>query len=114
MSDPKTLAGRELLLAHADLAADEIVEVERQAHGQGIQAERERVQRLVDGLRHVLTPEQLGAVSAVLSLDPDAIAALDDGTLRVVLDGFARMPNPGPEERAAAQKENREFLNEIM
>jgi len=34
--------------------------------------------------------------------------------LRVVLDGLVRMPNPGPEERAAAQEENREFLNEIM
>ena len=114
MSDPQTLAGRQLLLAHADLAADEIVELELQAHGQGIQAERERVQRLVDGLRHALTPEQLAAVSAVLSLDPDAIATLDDDTLRVVLDGFVRMPNPGPEERAAAQESSRRYLDEIM
>ena len=103
-----------LLLAHADLAADEIVELERQAHGQGIQAERERVQRLVDGLRHVLTPEQLGAVSAILTLDPDAIATLDDDTLRFVLDGFVRMPNPGPEECAAAQEASRHYLDEIM
>ena len=114
MSDPKTLAGRELLQRHHELAADEIVELERQAHGQGVQAERERVQRLVDGLRHVLTPEQLGAVSAVLSLDPDIIATLDELTLRFVLDGLVRMPNPGPEERAAAREDNREFLNEIM
>ena len=114
MSDPKTLAGRELLRAHADLDVDEIVGLERQAHGQGVQAERERVQRLVDGLRHVLTPEQLGAVSAVLSLDPDAIVTLDDDTLRVVLDGFVRMPNPGPEERAAAQEASRRYLDEIM
>ena len=103
-----------LLLAHADLAADEIVELERQAHGQGIQAERERVQRLVDGLRHVLTPEQLGAVSAILTLDPDAIATLDDDTLRFVLDGLVRMPNPGTEERAAAQEASRHYLDEIM
>ena len=103
-----------LLLAHADLAADEIVELERQAHGQGIRAERERVQRLVDGLRHVLTPEQLGAVSAVLTLDPDAIATLDDDTLRFVLDGLVRMPNPGTEERAAAQEASRHYLDEIM
>ena len=103
-----------LLLAHADLAADEIVELEHQAHGQGIQAERERVQRLVDGLRHVLTPEQLGAVSAVLTLDPDAIATLDDDTLRIVLDGLVRMPNPGTEERAAAQEASRHYLDEIM
>jgi hypothetical protein len=114
VSDPETLAGRELLLAHADVAADDIVEVERQARGQGIKAERERVQRPVDAMRHVLTPDQLGAVSSVLSLDPDAIATLDDDTLRVVLDGFVRMPNPGPEERAAAQAQNHEFLNEIM
>ncbi len=114
MSDPGTRAGRELLLAHADVAADEIVELERQARGQGIQAERERVQRLVDGLRSVLTPEQLGAVSAVLSLDPDVVASLDEGTLRFVLDGLVQRPNPGPEERAAAQEESRRYLDEIM
>ena len=114
MSDPKTRAGRELLLARADLAADEIVELERQAHGQGIQAERERVQRLIDGLRHVLTPEQLGAVSAVLSLDPEVVATLDEVTLRLVLDGLVRMPNPGPEERAAAREASRRYLDEIM
>jgi hypothetical protein len=114
VSDPKTRAGRELLLHHRDLAADEIVELERQAHGQGIHAERERVQRLVDGLRHVLTPEQLGAASAVLSLDPDVIATLDEATLRFVLDGLVRMPNPGPEERAAAQEASRRYLDEIM
>ena len=114
MSDPETLAGRELLLAHADLAADEIVELERQAHGQGIQAERERVQHLVDGLRRVLTPEQLGAASALLTLDPDVIATLDEGTLRFVLDGLIRTPNPGPEERAAAREASRQYLDEIM
>jgi hypothetical protein len=114
VSDPKTLAGRELLLAHADLAVDEVVELERQAHGQGVQTERERVQRLVDGLRRVLTPEQLGAVSAVLSLDPDVIATLDEGTLRFALDGLVRLPNPGPEERAAAKEASRRYLDEIM
>ena len=103
-----------MLLRHADVAADEIVELERQAHGQGIQAERERVQRLVDGLRHVLTPEQLGAASAILSLDPDVIASLDEVTLRFVLDGLVRMPNPGPEERAAAQEASRRYLDEVM
>jgi hypothetical protein len=103
-----------MLLAHADLATDEIVELERQAHGQGVQAERERVQRLVDGLRHVLSAEQLGAVSAVLSLDPDVIATLDEGTLRLVLDGLVRMPNLAPEERAAAREASRRYLDEIM
>ena len=114
MSDPATLAGRELLLRLPELAAAEIVELERQAHGQGIQAERERLQRLVDELRHVLTPEQLGAASALLSLDPDVIATLDDVTLRFVVDGLVRMPNPGPEERAAAREVTRELLDEIM
>ena len=114
MADPATLAGRELLVRHPDVRADEVVELERQAHGQGIQSERERVQRLVDGLRYALTPEQLGAVSAILSLDPDAVATLDEDTLRFVLDGLVRMPNPGPDERAAASETNRAFLDEIM
>lgn len=114
MSDPATLAGRELLVRHPDLDADEVVELERQAHGQGIQDERERRQRLVDGLRHVLTPEQLGAASAVLALDPDVIATLDDETLRFVLDGLVRTPDPGPEARAAAQEASRRYLDEIM
>jgi hypothetical protein len=114
VSDPATLAGRELLDKHPDVGADEVVELERQAHGQGIQAERERRQRLVDGLRHVLTPEQLGAASAVLFMDPDVIATLDDATLRFVLDGLVRMPDPGPEERAAAQEASRRYLDEIM
>jgi hypothetical protein len=114
MNDPATLAGRELLIQHPEVGADEVAELERQAHGQGIKSERERVQRLVDALRRALTPEQLGAVSAVLSLDPDAIASLDDDTLRFVLDGLVRWPNPGPEERAAASDANRAFLDEIM
>jgi hypothetical protein len=114
VGDPATLAGRELLVRHPEVGADEVVELERQAHGQGIQAERERVQRLVDGLRHVLTPDQLGAASAVLYLDPDVIATLDEATLRFVLDGLVRMPNPGPEERATAREATRELRDEIM
>jgi len=114
VTDPATLAGRELLVRHPEVGPDEVVELERQAHGQGIQAERERRQRLVDGLRHVLTPEQLGAASAVLYLDPDVIATLDEATLRSVLDGLVRMPNPGPEDRAAAREATRELLDEIM
>ena len=82
--------------------------------GQGIMAERERKERLVDGLRRVLTPEQLGAASAVLSLDPDVIATLDDATLRFVLDGLVRLPGPGPEERKTAKKASDRFLKEIM
>jgi hypothetical protein len=114
MADPLTLAGREMLARHPDVGADEVVELERQGHGKGIRAERERVQRLVDGLRHVLTPEQLGAVSAVMALDPDVIATLDEDTLRFVLDGLVRMPNPGPEDRASAQEASRRYLDDIM
>ena len=114
MSDPATLAGRELLVRHPDLGADDIVELERQARGQAIMAERERLQRLVDALRSFLTPEQLGTASALLVLDPDTIATLDDATVRFVLDGLTSMPNPGPDERAAATEASRRYLNEIM
>ena len=114
MSGPGTLAGRELLQRHPELSADEVGEIERQAQGQGIMAERERKERLVDGLRRVLTPEQLGAASAVLSLDPDVIATLDDATLRFVLDGLVRLPLPGPQERKAAKEASDRFLKEIM
>ena len=114
MSDPATLAGRELLLRHPELAAGDVVELERQAHGQGIQAERERIQLLVDGIRRFLTPDQLGTASALLSLDPDVIATLDDDRLRFALDGFVRMPNPSPEERVAAEEATRRYLDEIM
>jgi hypothetical protein len=114
VSDPGTLAGRELLGRHPEVTTDEVVELERQAHGQGVMAERERKERLVDALRHLLTPEQLGAMSAVIYLDPDPIATLDDDRLRFVLDGLTRMPFPGPEERAAAKEASARFLDEIM
>ena len=65
-------------------------------------------------MRPVLTPEQLGAATAALVLDSDAIATLDEDTLRAVLDGLVRMPDPGPEERAAAQEASRRYLDEIM
>ncbi len=95
MSDPTTRAGRDLLVRYPDLVADEIVELERQARGQGTQAARERVQRLIDALRRFPTPEQLGTATALLTLDPDVTAALDDDTVRFVLDALTRMPNPG-------------------
>ena len=55
------------------------------------------------------------AVSAVLSLrsttpSPRSMTI----TLRSVLDGLVRMPNLGPEERAAAQEASRRYLDEIM
>ena len=114
MSDPETLAGRELLQRHPALQADEVGEVERQAHGQAIMAERERKERVLDGLRHVLTSEQIGAASAVLLLDPDTIATLGEDRLRFVLEGLTRMPIPGPQERKAAKEASDRFLEEIM
>ena len=114
MSDPTTLAAKELLARHPDLDADEVGEIERQAQGQGIMAERERKERLVDRLRHLLTAEQLGAMSAVIYLDPDPIATLSDDKLRFVLDGLTRMPIPPPEERRAAKEATDRFLDEIM
>ena len=50
----------------------------------------------------------------MIYLDPDAIATLDEDKLRFVLDGFVRMPIPGPEERAAAKEASDRFLKEIM
>ena len=114
MSDPETLAGRELLLRHPELEAADVREVERQAQGQGVMAERERKERVVDGLRHLLTAEQLGAASAVIYLDPDAIVTLGEDRLQFALDGFTRMPIPGPEERKAAAEATARFLEEIM
>ena len=86
MSEPAALAGRELLLRHPELEAAEVREVERQAQGQGVMAERARKERVVDGLRHLLTAEQLGAASAVIYLDPDAIVTLGEDRLQFALD----------------------------
>jgi hypothetical protein len=112
---PETLAGQELLRRHPDLDAEEVAEVERQARGQEVHAGRERGQRVADGLRHLLTTEQLGAVTAVLLLDPETIGRLDDATLRSVLYGLTYLfPDPGPEARAASKAASDRFLNEIM
>jgi hypothetical protein len=112
---PSTLAGRELLQRHADLAADEVIEVERQSRGQETHAAMERRERLVDALRHLLTPDQLGAVTAVLALDPDLVATLDDEKMRLVLSGLSAFsPDPDPEARRAAREASRRFLDEIM
>jgi len=112
---PATLAGRELLQRHPELDAAEVSEVERQARGQETHAAMERRERVVSALRHLLTPAQIGAVDAVLALDPDVIATLDDETLRVVLSGFSWLPpDLDPEARRAAREESRRFLEEIM
>ena len=61
-----------------------------------------------------MTPDQLAASTAVMILDPDEVAKLDDETLRSVLEGLVRMPGPGPEGRDEAQAASRRYLDEIM
>jgi hypothetical protein len=92
---------------------DAVVEVERQARGRQAQDEAARRERVLDRLRHLLTPEQLGAANAVLLLDPDAIATLPDEQVRFVLAGLASSPNLGPEARAASREAARRYLDEI-
>ena len=114
MSSPDTPAGRGLLIQHPELDAA-VVEIERQAGGRQTQADRERLQRVVDRLQRLLTPDQAAAVAAVLTLDPDAIEAVDDDRLRFVLGGFASMPtDQGLEAREAAREAADRYLREIM
>jgi hypothetical protein len=117
VSDPQTLAGRELVQRHPELTPDEVGEVERQAHGQGTMAERERREGVLDRFRHLLTDEQRGAANAVLSLDADAIAPFDDAKLRFILAGMSDprlTPNLDAEARKAAREESQRYLDEIM
>ena len=114
MSEPATSAGRDVLARHPDVDPVEVADVERQASGLAIKAERARVQRVIDVVRDILTAEQLAAVTAVKILDPNAIVSLDDDTLRSIIDGLARMPGPGAADRDAAEAEARRFLDEIM
>lgn len=75
--------------------------------------EADRPGRVLARIRHLLTPEQLAAVTAVRTLDPDAIDTPDDERLRVVLRNLADpslMPEPGAETSEAARR----FLEEIM
>ena len=88
MSAPDTPAGRDLLRRHPELTADEVGEVELQARGRSLQAEAERRERVLDAFRHLLTDGQRAAASAVLLLDPDPLAALDDAALRTILAGW--------------------------
>jgi hypothetical protein len=107
LGDPGTSAGRALLRRYPVLHADEVAEVERQARGQGLASCSDRMDRVVDRLHHLLSPEQLGAVSAVRALDPDAIASLDDETMRGVLAGLSDVrltATSGPEARGAGER----------
>jgi hypothetical protein len=113
VTEPETLAGQGLLRRHPELAADEVGEVERQARGQGIMAERDRTQRVLDLLHDRLTSDQVGAATAVLTLDSDVIASLDEATLGVVLAGLSDprlTKRVSPEDREAARR----FHDEIM
>ena len=116
MDAPQTAAGRDLLRRHPELEADEIGTIELEAQGRRVEADSERRDRVVDRLRHLLTPAQLGAVHAVLTLDPEAIAVLDDEMLRVVLAGLSdpRLgPNLAPEARDAAREAAERYHDEI-
>lgn len=113
MGDPRTRAGRQLLARYPELVVAAVSEVEEQARGQGKADALERMDRVLDRLQPLLTDEQLGAVRAVRALDPDAIAELDDTTLRGVLGGLSDprlTPTPDAETREAARR----YLNEIM
>ena len=115
MSGPTTPAGRDLLDRHPDLGATEITEVELQAAGRALRADVERRDRVVDALRRVLSDDQRAAISAALTIDPDAIATLDDETLRLILNGFAEpRTNLDREAREVARADAARFLDEIM
>jgi hypothetical protein len=115
LGGPETPAGRDLLRDHPELTADEVREVQLQARGRALQADAERRERVVDALRHLLTDDQCAAITAVLLLDPDAIASLDDANIRMILGGLAdpRM-NLDREAREAARAEAARFLDETM
>jgi len=88
-----------------------------QARGRSQQAEAERRERVLDALRHLLTDDQRAAATAVMLLDPDPLAALDDAALRTILAGLADprlSPNLDREAREAARAEAAAFLDEIM
>jgi len=75
--------------------------------------DQDRSASVLERLRHLLTPDQLAAVTAVRILDPDAIASLDDDTLRMILRHLAdptMTAAPDPEAIAASNR----FLEEIM
>jgi hypothetical protein len=73
----------------------------------------DRPDRVLARIRHLLTPEQLAAITAVRTLDPDAIGALDDETLRMVLRNLAD-PALTREPTSEASEAARRFLEEIM
>ena len=106
MSDPRTRAGRQVLIEHPELSAA-VKEIEEQAHGQGFASASERTDRVLDRLQGLLTTDQLGAVMAVRTLDPDAIASFDDAMLRFLVDGFSDprlTPAADPEAIEAGQR----------
>jgi hypothetical protein len=113
LTEPSTEAARALLQAHPDLDAAAVVAVEQQACGQGMAQASDRAHRVLDRLRSLLTVEQLSAATAVLALDPDRIAELDDATLRLALDGFVD-PTTTYATADEAREAARRYLMEIM
>jgi hypothetical protein len=109
---PETAAGRRLLQRHPDLSADDVLDVEVEARSGGLALGAERLDRVVDRLRPMLSPDQLAALRAARLLDPDAIAGQPDDVIRVVLAGLA-----DPREQAPADPATREagerYLREI-
>lgn len=83
------------------------------SHASSEARETDRPDRVLARIRHLLTPEQLAAVTAVRTLDPDAIDALDDETLRMVLRNLAD-PSLTPEPSTEASEAARRYLEEIM
>ena len=111
--DVTSAAAKDLLRRHPDLDAADVAAVEDQARGQGRAGAKDRSSRVLERLRHLLSPEQLAAVTAVRILDPDVIGPLDDDTLRRLLAGLSDptlTKAPDPETLAAAQR----YLEEIM
>lgn len=82
-------------------------------HATGEARETDRPGRVLARIQHLLTPEQLAAVTAVRTLDPDALDAIDDETLRMVLRNLAD-PALTPEPSAEASEAARRLLEEIM
>ena len=89
------------------------VQPRRIPHAASEAHESDRPDRVLARIRHLLTPEQLAAVTAVRTLDPDAIDALDDETLRMVLRNLAD-PALTREPSTEASEAARRFLEEIM
>ena len=112
MARPETAAGRRLLERHPGVAADDVHAVEVEARSNGLTLGAERIDRVVERLRPLLSPDQLVALRAARLLDPDAIAGQPDDVIRVVLAGLAEPREQRPADPAAQEAAER-YLREI-